>query len=68
MELLQLFSYCSFAFFTKNLESLFDNVLGKGSLICDNVGWWSGFKICGNIIDNADMGFCNTVEGMGTNN
>ena len=55
-------------FLTKNIESLFNTVLGQDSLICDDVGWWGGFKKGGNSIDDADIGFCNTMEVMGTNN
>ena len=32
MELMQLFLYFTLAFFTKNLKSLFNNVLGKDVL------------------------------------
>ena len=66
--MLQLFLYYSLAFFIKNLEYLLYIVLGQDGLICDDVGWWSGFNKCGNIIDDVEIGFYNTVEGMGTNN
>ena len=68
MELIQLFLYWSLALFTKNIESLFNTVLGWGSLICDDVGWWSGFNKIDNNIDEVGIGFGNTVEGMGNNN
>ena len=54
--------------FTKNLESLFNNVLGQYGLICDNVGWWSGFNKCGDRIYDIDMGLSEIVEFMGSNN
>ena len=38
--------------FIKNLDSLFNTVLVQDDLICDDVGWWSGFNKGGNIIDN----------------
>ena len=68
MELLQLFSYWSVAFFTNNLEALFNTELGQDGLVCDDIGWLSGFKKGGNRIDDVDIGFWNAMEGMGTNN
>ena len=55
-------------FFTKNLECLFNNLLGQDGLICDDVGWWSGFNKGGNDIDGVYIVFYNAVEGMRTNN
>ena len=68
MELLILFLYCSLDFFTKNLWSLFNTVLGQDGIICYDVGSWSGLNKGGNGIDDIVIGFCNTVEGMVTNN
>ena len=55
-------------FFTKNLESLFNTVLGQDGIICNGVGLWSGFTKCGNSIADVGIGFCNNMEGTGTNN
>ena len=68
MELIELFLYFNLAFFTKHIESLFNTLLGQDSLICDDVSWWSGFKEGDSSIDDVDIGFCNTVEGMEINN
>ena len=68
MKILQLFLYWSLDFFTKTLESLFNNALGQDDIICDDVGWWSGLNKCGDIIDNVDIGLRYIVEVMGTNN
>ena len=54
--------------FFKNIEYLFNNVLGKDGLICDDVGWWSGFNKGGNSINGVGIGLNDIVEGMGTNN
>ena len=64
MELLKLFSYCSLELFTKHFEFLFNTILGQDDLTCDDVGWWSGLNKGVNIIDDVDIGFCNTVEGI----
>ena len=53
---------------TKKFESLFNNILCQYVIICDYVGWWSGFNKGGNNSDDVDIGFCNNVVGMGTNN
>ena len=37
---------------TKNIESLFNNVLVNDGIVCDGVGWLSGFNKCGNLIDD----------------
>ena len=42
---------------------MFDTVLRQDSLICDDVGWWSGFKKYGDYIDDVDIGLGNIVEG-----
>ena len=68
MEMLQLFLYHRLAFFTKNIESLFNTVLGQDGIICDDICWWSGFNKSGDIIDGIYIGPCNIVELMGTNN
>ena len=39
MKLLQLFSQFRLVFLSKDLKSLFDNLLGKDGLIFDDVGW-----------------------------
>ena len=44
MKLLQLFSHFRFTFLSKTFESLFDNVLIKDGIICDDAGCWSGLK------------------------
>ena len=31
-------------FFTKNFDTLFNNVLGQDGTICDDVGWWGGLN------------------------
>ena len=53
---------------TKYLEYFFDTLLHQDGLICDDVGWWSGFKNVGNSIYNFGVGFCNTVKFIGANN
>ena len=63
-----IFLYCSLDFLNQKLESVFNTVLGQDGIICDDVGWWSGFNKGGNIIDAVDIEFWNTVEGMLTNN
>ena len=68
MKLLQLFSYFRLAFSHKNFEPLFNTVLGKDGLICDDVGWWSGLKKCGYGIGDVDIGLLYIVDGMGINN
>ena len=65
MELLLIFLYFSLAFFTKNLESLSNNVLGKDGLTCDDVGWWIGFNKGGNIIYDVDIGILQHCRGYG---
>ena len=55
MKLMQLFSYCSLAFFTKTFESLFNTVLGQDGLIFDDVGWWSGLNKVGDSIYDVDI-------------
>ena len=42
--------------------------MGQDGIICDYVGFWIGFNKGVNIIDDVDMVFWNTAEGMGTNN
>ena len=54
--------------YTKYIDSQNNNVMGQDGLICDDVGWWIGFNEGGNSIEDVDIGFCSTVEGMGTNN
>ena len=68
MKLLQLFSYCSLAFFTKTFESLFNTVLGQDGLIFDDVGWWSGLNKGNNIIYDVDIILPDILEGMGDKN
>ena len=53
--------------FTKNIESLFNTVLVQDGIICDYVGWCSGFNKVGNIVEVVGIVFYNTVVGMGTN-
>ena len=55
-------------FLTKNIEYLFNIVLGQDGIICDDVGWWSGLNKGGKIIEDVEIGFCNIVEGTETNN
>ena len=66
-ETVSIIFHCSLAFFFKNVESIFDTVLGKDGIICDDVGWWSGFNKVSNIINNVGIGFCNTMNFIGTN-
>ena len=68
MKLLWLFSQCSLALLTKDLESLVDTGLRQDGLIGDGVGWCSGFDKGGNIINNIDVGVCNAVKFIGANN
>ena len=68
MKLLKLFLHCILAFFTKNFESQFNNLLGQDVIICDNVGWWSGFNKGVGIIQNINIGLGYIVKGMVTNN
>ena len=42
--------------------------MGQDGIMCDDVDYWSGFNKCGDWIDNVDIGLCNIVEGMRTNN
>ena len=56
MELMKPFSYYILGF-KKNFECLFNTVLGKDGIICDDIGCWSGFNKCGNSIDNVYIGF-----------
>ena len=55
-------------FFNKNFESLFNNVLGQDGIICEDVGWWSGFNKVDDRIYDVDIGLHDIVEGMGSNN
>ena len=68
MELLQLFLYWSLAFFTKNLDSLFNTVLGRDGVIFDDVVWCGRFNKVGNLVDDVEIRLCNTVKAMRTNN
>ena len=54
--------------FIKNFDSLFNTVLGKDVLICDDVGWWIGLNKGGDVIYSVDIGLRDIVEGKGTNN
>ena len=47
---------------------MFNTVLILYGIICDDVGWWSGFKKVGNSIYDVEIGLHRTVEGMGINN
>ena len=40
----------------------------QNDIVCDDVGWCSGFKKGGSIIDDVDIGLRNIMYGMGTNN
>ena len=60
--------YYSLALLSKYLEYLLDAVLSQDGLIDDDVDWWSWFEKISNIINNVDIGFCNTVEFIGSNN
>ena len=53
---------------SKECESLFNTVLGQDGLICDDVGWWSGFNKGGYGIGNICRCIVNIVEGMGNSN
>ena len=52
----------------KKCESLFKNFLGQDSLICDDVGWWSGFNKGDDSIYDVDIRLHNIVEVMGSDN
>ena len=54
--------------FNKKCESLFKNFLGQDSLICDDVGWWSGFNKGDDSIYDVDIRLHNIVEVMGSDN
>ena len=54
--------------FLKNFEPLFNNVLGHNSLVCNDVGWWSGFYKVGDNIYDVDIGIQKIVEGIVTKN
>ena len=68
MKMLQLFLHCIIDFLSKSFESLFDTVLGKDGIICDDVGWWIGFNKGSDSIDDVDIDLVNITEGTGTNN
>ena len=61
-------SYCSLTFLSKDLKSLLDSVLSQEGLGGDDGGWWCWFEEISNRINNIDIGFCNTVYFIGTNN
>ena len=63
-----IFLYCSLDFLNQKLESVFNTVLGQDGIICDDVGWWSGFNNGGDRIYGVDIGLHNIVEVMETNN
>ena len=67
MKILQLFLHCSLKFLSKNFESLFDNVLGKYGIICDDFGWRSGFNKGSDGVDEVDIVLGDIMEGTGTN-
>ena len=46
---------------------MFDALLNQYGLIGDYFGWWSWFEKSRNIINNVDIGFCNTVDFIGAN-
>ena len=66
-KMLQLFPYFSLNFF-RDLESLFNTVLGQDCLICDDVGLCSGLNRVGYSIYDIGIGLRNIVEGIVTNN
>ena len=68
MKLLQLFLQCNLNFLYKKFNFLFDTLLVQDGLICDDVGWWSGFNKCVYGVENVDIGLFNIMEGTGTNN
>ena len=43
-------------------------VLDQNVLVCNDVGWWNGFKKVGDIIFKVDIGLCNILDNMGTKN
>ena len=47
---------------------MFITVLFQDGLICDNVGWWSGFNKYGDRIYDIDMGLSEIVEFMDPTN
>ena len=68
MKLLQLFSHCSLSFFSKDLNYLFDTVLGQDGLICGDVGWWIRFDKVSDVVDDVNIGIGNIMEGTDINN
>ena len=68
MKRLQFFLHCSLDFLSKNFDSIFDTVLGKDGIICDNIGWWSGLNKGSDGVDDIGIVLVEIMEGMGTNN
>ena len=68
MKLLQIFSHYSLYFLSKTFEHLFDTAWGQDSLVCDDVGWWSGFKTFSDGVDDVSIGIGEIMGGTGTNN
>ena len=68
MKMLQLFLHCIIDFLSKSFESLFDTVLGKDGIICDDVGWWIGFNKGSDVVEDVDIGLVKIMEGTRTNN
>ena len=68
MKLLQIFLHCSLTFLSKTFDSLFDTVFGWYGILCDDVGWWSGFNKGRDGVDKVDIGIGVIMEGTGTNN
>ena len=68
MKLLKFVLYCSLGFFSKTFEVLFNTLLVQDGLICYDVGWLSWLKEGDDSNYEVDIGLCDIVEGMGTNN
>ena len=67
MKKFQLFSYCSLTFF-KDLKYPFDTVSGQDGLVCDDVGWWSGFNKGRYGIYDVDIGLVDILQVTVSNN
>ena len=67
MKMIEFFHTSASTFF-KDFNSLFDIVLVKDGIVCNDVGWWSGFNKVSFGVDNIDIDLEDITEGTGTNN